>query len=447
MRRFAALALAAALLLVAQPAAAEPWLLDTAIDHALAHNPDIAENAAAVEIADRARQEVFGNFLPQLTGTAGYQYQGNVPEMVISITPDIPIPNIPPFTIDKTVEMGDHDNYLAQLELKQLLFASGRVYYGHRAAARQVESAELRIQVVRLRVAQKTAEAFYGVLIAQEVFAAQTQSFERATAHLEQVRHRKEAGAASRFELLRAQVEVDNIEPEVTKARQLVGRAKEGFRRALGLPPEASVEVSGSFATEKSDVNVTAVRELALEHRPEPAAYAVGAAAYEDRAKSRLAEMLPSVALTGTYGYQKPFFYDPDGDTQWTVGVGLSVPLFDGLKAWRGRGGSLAQAEQLRLSAQRVRADIDLELSDAVLGMREAGQRIGSTEANVKRAETMVDIAEKSYAAGALTSLEVIDAQLAATGARLAHLQAQYDYRVAKVRLAAATGDLASIRR
>jgi len=41
----------------------------------------------------------------------------------------------------------------------------------------------------------------------------------------------------------------------------------------------------------------------------------------------------------------------------------------------------------------------------------------------------------------------VIDAQLAATTARLDHLKALYDYRVARARLAAATGDLEAIGR
>ena len=59
----------------------------------------------------------------------------------------------------------------------------------------------------------------------------------------------------------------------------------------------------------------------------------------------------------------------------------------------------------------------------------------------------MLDISEQSYAAGAATNLEVIDAQLAATTARLEHLKALYDYRNAQIQLKAATGDLASIGR
>jgi outer membrane protein TolC len=70
-----------------------------------------------------------------------------------------------------------------------------------------------------------------------------------------------------------------------------------------------------------------------------------------------------------------------------------------------------------------------------------------ATADNRGRADQMLDIAEQSYAAGAATNVEVIDAQLAATTARLEHLKALYDYRNAQIHLAASTGDLTSIGR
>jgi outer membrane protein TolC len=72
---------------------------------------------------------------------------------------------------------------------------------------------------------------------------------------------------------------------------------------------------------------------------------------------------------------------------------------------------------------------------------------MNSTKDNKERADQMLDISKHSYAAGAATNVEVIDAQLAATTARLEHLKALYDYRNAQIHLSAATGDLTSIGR
>ena len=87
------------------------------------------------------------------------------------------------------------------------------------------------------------------------------------------------------------------------------------------------------------------------------------------------------------------------------------------------------------------------QVETAALGSREAAVRVGTTRDNVERANNMVQIAEESYTAGAITSLEVIDAQLALTNARVLHLMALYDYNIAQAGLAAATGDLEAIRR
>ncbi len=101
---------------------------------------------------------------------------------------------------------GANDNFRARLTLNQLLFASGRVYYAHRAAERQVESSRRQEEAVRLQVARRAAEAYLGVLIARSVADVQRQALETARAHLAHVRNRYRAGAATRLELYRAEV-------------------------------------------------------------------------------------------------------------------------------------------------------------------------------------------------------------------------------------------------
>ncbi len=169
--------------------------------------------------------------------------------------------------------------------------------------------------------------------------------------------------------------------------------------------------------------------------------------AAEDQALAQRGAMLPSVLLTGTFGYEKPYFAIDDWERNWTVGVGIRMPLFDGLEAYHGMKKARAASATARESASQALADIQVEVRSALLELREASRRISSTRSNMDRARNILAIAEESYRAGASTSLEVIDAQLAATTARLDHLKALYDYRVARVRLAAATGDLEAIGR
>ncbi|NLH48429.1 MAG: TolC family protein [Myxococcales bacterium] len=436
----------AAFALDARAAETDAWSLDDAIRFAMEHNPDIKERAAGIEVARQAKDEVLSGFMPQLNLTGGYQYIDNVPEIDVKFSPDLPA-GMPEIKIDKSIRMGAADNYKVELGLNQLLFAGGRVYYGYQARDRQVEAKEMETAAARLAVARQTAEAYYGVLIAREVYAAQSAALDSAKAHLEHVTHRFEAGAASRFELLRAQVEVANQEPEVSKAAALIETAEAGLRRVLGAEKDRPLHLAGKLETAIQPAQEAQILDEALKNRPELSALAAGREAFEEAGRSRRGEMLPAVALTGTYGFQKPYYTNLDGDYNWTVGVGLSLPLFDGLRAYRGMKSNYAQAEAMDQSAWRTKQDIRLEIRNASLNRDESITRIASTRANLDRAGDMVAIAENSFTAGAVTSLEVIDAQLAATRARVAYLKALYDYRIAAVRLAAAAGDWQAIGR
>lgn len=444
------LSLLAMLLLVLQSAqAAEPvsWTLPQAIDYALAHNPDLAVMRGQTAEAEQARLEVFGNFLPTVNLEGGYTYIGNPPVIELDMTMDAPIPGMDDIEINREIEMGYHDNYLAQVTLQQVLFASGQIYYGHRAMQTRVNASLQQEEAAQLQVAQRTAQAYLGVLMADQVAAARRESLRTARAHQQHVQNRYDAGAATEFELLRAQVEVSNIEPQVIEAEKMVQTAIVMLHRVTGLPEDAPVTVLGPLPMESEPFSEQTALQDAARERPELQAINLGIEAAQDAGRAQRGGMLPAVMLTGSYGYQKPYYTIDDWEETWTIGVGVRIPLFDGLKSYRGMKRAQAQAETLTSAHRQSTADIRTQVHQAALDLRETEVRIAATRANHERAQKVIAIAEQAYAVGAATSLEVIDAQLAATNARVAYLKALYDYRIARVALAAASGDLAAIGR
>lgn len=429
--------------------AAEPvrWSMNEALDYALIHNPDLQVAASSVNELEQARGEVFANFLPDLKLEGGYTYLDNIPQIEIDMDVRIPVPGMAPVSINKKIDQGYHDNYQAQLKLSQILFASGQVYYADRAMQKAVAAGGSRLEAARLKVTQMTAQAYLGVLITEQVAAAQHAALTNAREHLRHVENRHRFGAATKFELLRAQVEVSNLEPQATEADKNVARARTMLRRAAGPPDDITLILTDNLDAPAGPATDKDYQSLATAQRSELDAYRQAAAAAEDQARSRRGTMLPAVMLMGTYGYQKPYFMNNEWETNWTVGIGVSIPLFDGLQGYRQMKRAQAQAETASRQRNQVAADIRTEVEQALLDTDEARVRIGETRRNTERAAQMLVIAEDSYKAGAVTSLEVIDAQLAATAAQVAYFKALYDYRVARVNLAASTGDLSVIGR
>ena len=423
------------------------WSVKEAIGYALEHSPDVAVAHSRIDEKEEARGEVFSNFLPDLTLDAGYKYLDNVPRIEFDTAVDSPVPGVPSIRIQDVKEIGANDNYLARLSLNQLLFASGRVYYAHRAAEKQVESTRQEEETVKLGVARQTAQAYLAVLISQAVIQVQRAALATAKAHLEQVQNRYDAGAANRLELLRAKVEVSNVEPRVIDAEQDVETAFILLRRATGIGDEVAIILTDPLEAQVEPIDEEQELKRARTMRPEFKVIKYSQAAAQDLALSERGGMLPQMQLTSTFGYEKPYFSINEWERVFTVGVGLQVPLFDGLESYRGMRRARAAAETMTLATVQTHADVRTEVRSAVLALREATIRMKATEENRERADRMLDISQHSYVAGAATNVEVIDAQLAATTARLEHLKALYDYRNAQIQLAAATGDLTSIGR
>jgi len=240
---------------------------------------------------------------------------------------------------------------------------------------------------------------------------------------------------------------VSNMEPRLIDAEHGVEKALILLRRAAGLGPEVQIDLTDPLEAEVEPVDEEKELLQARAMRPEFKVLEYSQSALEDVALSKRGGMLPMLQLTSTFGYEKPYFAINEWEHVFTVGVGIQVPLFDGLESYRGMCRARAAAETVTLTVAQTYANVRTEVRTAVLALREAAVRMRATRDNRERADEMLDIAENSYQAGAATNVEVIDAQLAATTARLEHLKALYDYRNAQIQLAAATGELTSVGR
>ena len=137
-------------------------------------------------------------------------------------------------------------------------------------------------------------------------------------------------------------------------------------------------------------------------------------------------------------------FRSPFGAGTWNrssnVMVTLNWTIFDGF-ATRGK---VRQAKvdlhQSRLDNSQLRNTIRLEVRDALGNVSEASQRVAALGETVDQARRGVNIAEVRYRNGVGTQLEVLDAQVALTQARVNRITAIHDLAVAVAELRRAVG-------
>ncbi|MBE2888085.1 efflux RND transporter permease subunit [Geobacter anodireducens] len=330
----------------------------------------------------------------------------------------------------------------AGVELSQALYTWGKVSAAIRAADLGFRTADEQLRAARQDARRDVAVAFYDILLAREQLAISSQNLEQKGRHLDEAQRKYAAGVATDYDVLAAGVSVENARPEVIRAENLTRLATDRLRYFLALDQEIDVEGALSFepAAVPSHAEALAVArrqrpELEeLRRRIDMAGELVAVADAEDK---------PRLDLKAGYGWRQLEAGDGRGDgAAWNVGLYLSFPVFDGLKAR----GKVAQAESerrsLRIEEAKLMDSVSLEIRDAVNNVREAREIVSALEGTVAQAERLLAMAEQGFELGVKIRLEVDDAELNLRQARGNLAKARRDYLVARVNLERVMGVL-----
>ena len=441
-------------------------------------NPDLVSAHREREKADARVAEARSGALPAVGLNMGYTRNWIRQGSVLTMEGEDEEGNPTKETMNLT--FGTPNLFTAGLTLHQSLYAGGKVRHALRAARIYGDQAQADVRSVENEVRFQVRRVFLGVLMAREAIAVAQLAAEQAEANLAEVRHRYGQGIAAEFDLLRAQVQAANLRPPLIEARNGYKRALEQLKHVIGLDSDEGVEVSGDLKTiaaglaremsglthgaggvprggsdaspntdlawlTQLDVGVEQAVALATAERPEIRSIDFGAALLEQQIAVARGDRKPAVALFGSYGLQwlMPDEWRMKGEDvqdSWATGISLNFPLFDG-------GRSRAKVDQgriglLQLQAQRRKLvdGVRLQVKNALLDLQEAREKILAQQQVIGQAERGLSIADVRYRNGMSTQLEVLDAQLALTTARLQYVRALHDYALAVVSLEYAIG-------
>ena len=118
-----------------------------------------------------------------------------------------------------------------------------------------------------------------------------------------------------------------------------------------------------------------------------------------------------------------------------TVGVSLSIPIFAGGKRYQAIRQAQNQYEQVKLQAENTERQLMIAVRQSLNTMEMNMKSYYAAQTALASAQKGYDITEASYKVGRSTLIELNDAQLALTQAKLAESQAIYNFVVAKAQL------------
>ncbi|MBN1558958.1 TolC family protein [candidate division KSB1 bacterium] len=430
--------------------------LDGSVELAFRNNPSYQIALKEVDKAKASVVESYSAILPQLNSSAAYQHAWEIQESTIPnfiklmFPPDFPgIENMPDyvrisFGLENTITMG--------AQLTQPLFLGGAGIAGIKMAGAAERAAERNLEKARQDLLYNTANAFYTCLIAREVVRVQEEALQQSQENMEMVRKKYEAGAASKFDLMRAEVNVANTKPSAISARNQAKIALTRLKMILALPIETEIDVDGELVYEEDEFTTMAILDyerMALTARPEVQALQEQKRISRQGIALARSSFLPKLFFATDYSYlgmtNELTIGGVDYSRGFTSAVSFQLPLFTGLK-------NNKQYQKAKID-YRMMLDMEKSVTDGVTAeveavyntFREAKEKYAAAAENAQLAEETFRLATMMYEEGTNTQLDVFTAQVGLTSARLNYLSSLYEYQLTRYALRKVTGNLKEI--
>ena len=106
--------------------------------------------------------------------------------------------------------------------VSQVLYSFGQVEAGIRAAKIGLKTAEDQLLLYQQAALKDVSPAFYDALLSRELYALARQNLEQKNRLLEEARKKYAAGTATDYDVLAAEVAVENARPEVIRTENLI---------------------------------------------------------------------------------------------------------------------------------------------------------------------------------------------------------------------------------
>ena len=345
-----------------------------------------------------------------------------------------------PVLIDSERESGTRDIYAAGIDVSVLLFDGGARRASVAGAEATLLEADFRHNTTLQEVAISVQQSYYELLGAQWFLKVAEETVRRTQYQVALARARHEAGVVTRSDVLRAETQRADAELLLVQARNGVHISQGRLARVMGLPVHAEYEIA-DLSGEMQQQELPRIEQLfdeAARQRPELQAALARIASSRSEVAAAHAAYWPTLRAGASAG-RKDTEFVPDQD-EWSVGISLSFPLFDGSqRSYRGRRSRADLARAMADHADLLQG-IELEVWTAYWRLTEAAEAVEAAASLTVSASESARLAEGEYKSGVVSMNGLIDAQTAQTEAERRLVQARLDWYTAKARFERAVG-------
>ena len=406
-----------------------------AVNLALDKNSELKIAKMEVEKSEQKLREARSGLFPKLDLSG--QYQRYIDKPVIFLPPGSPF--------GRTLVIGSDNSYLATAQLSMPLFALP-LYEGIGLASDALDIAEQNYISIKNKIVGDVKKSFLAVILTRETKDVMQQSLKNAEDNFENIKRLNSAGTLSDYDVLRAEVQVENLKPVVLQMENNYKLSLEALKVAIGLDANQNIDVVGEMDFDESykiPTEAEVIEEL-LQNNPTLAILEKQVKLNDRNVSLEQAAYFPSLAGFGNYQYQTQANDFKFSDYNWVktfvLGLQLQIPIFNGFKTQSRVNQAEIGLNQAVEQKRNLTEAIKTQALSVLYRIQQAVKRIEGQNKTVKTAQEGYEIAKQRLVNNVGTQLEINDAELALRQAKLNRLQAIYDFKVAEADLETVLG-------
>lgn len=297
------------------------------------------------------------------------------------------------------------------------------------------------------KIAYKVAALYLNMLLMNEQADLLDQSLQRNIRALIDSRLLFLQGKAIKADTLSNFIAVENIRSAVSYLKNNIEVSELELKRLIGMEKEGRI-----ILTDKLEFDLAAGRspfdsldealKIAAANRKDLGIQQLAIELQQQKTKAARAALMPKLSLIGQYQIQAQeddFRFDTWPRTSF-VGLQFSVPVFDGNRTRSRTKQARIKAEQETIRLNDLKDEVKNRLGSILSKWEEALRQLDIQQATVVSAELNHRMMEDRFKNGRSSRLELTDAELALTQAKISYLQAVYNLKVLDVELKNALG-------
>lgn len=392
------------------------------LELALINNPKIKAAYANSEIAKYQKWETLSGYTPRLDWSTSINHQ----------KPDLSM-------LRSNMNVSAFNKYtLGTISIKQLVWDFGYTQNKYTIDKIVYEKSKAEIDKTVNEVVCQVKDAYYNLLYAFDKKKVAKETLDQYEKTYNQALAFWEVGTKTKVDVLFAQTNMEQARADLIAANNNADIAYSKLNNAMGLPFVDPYTIDTSLKYEPVSITMKEAITIANDARPDLKGVMLDVDAANQAVKLSWKTFLPSIEVQA--GYSKGGIDDWTDRNWYNYGAFLEFPTVNPFLIRNQIKEAKAQYEQVKYSTKAQINDIYYEIQNVYTALKDTKARIPVAKTAMEKAAENYELASGRYRVGYGDAIELKDAQVALSDAKLNYYQTIYDYNSARANLEKAIG-------